>query len=74
MGREETQTKDRCNQGREGTVVAEKKRTLILLGTFMVAAGLLTGEASSVQKVVFCHSLTRCGTLNSVAALRHFVD
>jgi len=29
----------------EGTVVAEKKRALILLGTFMVAAGLLTGEA-----------------------------
>ena len=28
----------------EGTVVAEK-RALILLGTFMVAAGLLTGEA-----------------------------
>ena len=30
---------------KEGTVVAEKKRALILLGTFMVAAGLLTGEA-----------------------------
>ena len=29
----------------EGAVVAEKKRALILLGTFMVAAGLLTGEA-----------------------------
>ena len=29
----------------EGTVVAEKQRALILLGTFMVAAGLLTGEA-----------------------------
>ena len=29
----------------EGVVVAEKKRALILLGTFMVAAGLLTGEA-----------------------------
>ena len=28
----------------EGAVVAEK-RALILLGTFMVAAGLLTGEA-----------------------------
>ena len=30
---------------KEGTVVAEKQRALILLGTFMVAAGLLTGEA-----------------------------
>ena len=29
----------------EGAVVAEKKRALILLGTFMIAAGLLTGEA-----------------------------
>ena len=29
----------------EGTVLAEKKRALILLGTFMIAAGLLTGEA-----------------------------
>ena len=29
----------------EGTTVAEKQRALILLGTFMVAAGLLTGEA-----------------------------
>ena len=30
---------------KEGTTVAEKQRALILLGTFMVAAGLLTGEA-----------------------------
>ena len=30
---------------KEGTVIAEKQRALILLGTFMVAAGLLTGEA-----------------------------
>ena len=30
---------------KEGAVVAEKQRALILLGTFMVAAGLLTGEA-----------------------------
>jgi len=30
---------------KEGTVEAEKQRALILLGTFMVAAGLLTGEA-----------------------------
>ena len=30
---------------KEGTTVAEKKRALILLSTFMVAAGLLTGEA-----------------------------
>ena len=29
----------------EGTTIAEKQRALILLGTFMVAAGLLTGEA-----------------------------
>jgi hypothetical protein len=29
----------------EGAVVAEKRRALILLGTFMIAAGLLTGEA-----------------------------
>lgn len=29
----------------EGAVAAEKQRALILLGTFMVAAGLLTGEA-----------------------------
>jgi hypothetical protein len=29
----------------EGTTVAEKQRALILLSTFMVAAGLLTGEA-----------------------------
>jgi hypothetical protein len=28
-----------------GTTEAEKQRALILLGTFMVAAGLLTGEA-----------------------------
>ncbi|MEE2648247.1 MAG: hypothetical protein VYA57_05810, partial [Candidatus Thermoplasmatota archaeon] len=30
---------------KEGTTVAEKQRALILLSTFMVAAGLLTGEA-----------------------------
>ncbi|RZD37235.1 MAG: hypothetical protein CXT71_08390 [Methanobacteriota archaeon] len=30
---------------KEGVVVAEKQRALILLGTFMIAAGLLTGEA-----------------------------
>ena len=30
---------------KEGTVVAEKQRALILLGTFMIAAGGLTGEA-----------------------------
>ena len=30
---------------KEGVVVAEKQRALILLGTFMVAAGGLTGEA-----------------------------
>jgi len=30
---------------KEGAVEAEKQRALILLGTFMVAAGLLTGEA-----------------------------
>ena len=30
---------------KEGVVIAEKQRALILLGTFMVAAGLLTGEA-----------------------------
>ena len=30
---------------KEGAVAAEKQRALILLGTFMVAAGLLTGEA-----------------------------
>ena len=30
---------------KEGTTAAEKQRALILLGTFMVAAGLLTGEA-----------------------------
>jgi cytochrome c biogenesis protein CcdA len=30
---------------KEGTTAAEKKRALILLSTFMVAAGLLTGEA-----------------------------
>jgi len=30
---------------KEGTTVAEKQRALILLGTFMIAAGLLTGEA-----------------------------
>jgi len=30
---------------KEGTVIAEKQRALILLGTFMIAAGLLTGEA-----------------------------
>ena len=30
----------------EGTTAAEKQRALILLSTFMVAAGLLTGEAS----------------------------
>ena len=29
----------------EGSAAAEKQRALILLGTFMVAAGLLTGEA-----------------------------
>ena len=29
----------------EGSSIAEKKRALILLGTFMIAAGLLTGEA-----------------------------
>ena len=30
---------------KEGTKIAEKQRALILLSTFMVAAGLLTGEA-----------------------------
>ena len=30
---------------KEGTTAAEKERALILLGTFMIAAGLLTGEA-----------------------------
>jgi hypothetical protein len=30
---------------KEGTTAAEKQRALILLGTFMIAAGLLTGEA-----------------------------
>tara|TARA_B100001287_G_scaffold252232_1_gene234042 strand:- start:1727 stop:4114 length:2388 start_codon:yes stop_codon:yes gene_type:complete len=30
---------------KEGATAAEKQRALILLGTFMVAAGLLTGEA-----------------------------
>lgn len=30
---------------KEGTVIAEKQRALILLGTFMIAAGGLTGEA-----------------------------
>ena len=30
---------------KEGSASAEKQRALILLGTFMVAAGLLTGEA-----------------------------
>ena len=30
---------------KEGTVVAEKQRALILLGTFMIAAGGMTGEA-----------------------------
>ena len=30
---------------KEGAVEAEKQRALILLGTFMIAAGLLTGEA-----------------------------
>ena len=30
---------------KEGATVAEKQRALILLSTFMVAAGLLTGEA-----------------------------
>ena len=30
---------------KEGATEAEKKRALILLSTFMVAAGLLTGEA-----------------------------
>ena len=29
----------------EGPVMAEKRRALILLGTFMIAAGMLTGEA-----------------------------
>ena len=32
-------------KAKEGTTVAEKERALILLSTFMVAAGLLTGEA-----------------------------
>ena len=30
---------------KEGATVAEKQRALLLLSTFMVAAGLLTGEA-----------------------------
>ena len=44
---EEKKLKPRIDKikAEQGTTVAEKQRALILLGTFMIAAGLLTGEA-----------------------------
>ena len=44
---EDTKLKPRIEKikAESGTSEAEKQRALILLGTFMVAAGLLTGEA-----------------------------
>ena len=44
---EEKKLKPRIEKikAKQGTTVAEKQRALILLGTFMIAAGLLTGEA-----------------------------
>jgi hypothetical protein len=63
----------------EGTTVAEKQRALILLSTFMVAAGLLTGEAffgteSSILSFIDSLWYNDDGTGATVMGVENFPD
>ena len=62
---------------KEGATAAEKQRALILLGTFMVAAGLLTGEAffgteSSILSFVDSLWFDDGGNLKTVLGVEEF--
>ena len=62
---------------KEGATAAEKQRALILLGTFMVAAGLLTGEAffgteSSILSFVDSLWFDDDGNLKTVLGVEEF--
>ena len=64
---------------KEGATAAEKQRALILLGTFMVAAGLLTGEAffgteSSILSFVDSLWFDDEGELKTVFGVEEFGD
>ena len=64
---------------KEGATAAEKQRALILLGTFMVAAGLLTGEAffgteSSILSFVDSLWFDDDGNLKTVLGVEEFGD
>ena len=64
---------------KEGATAAEKQRALILLGTFMVAAGLLTGEAffgteSSILSFVDSLWFDDGGNLKTVLGVEEFGD
>ena len=66
-------------KAKEGTTVAEKERALILLSTFMVAAGLLTGEAffgteSSILSFVDSLWYNEDGSLSTVMGVENFGD
>jgi hypothetical protein len=66
-------------KAKEGTTVAEKERALILLSTFMVAAGLLTGEAffgteSSILSFVDSLWYNDDGSLSTVLGVENFGD
>ncbi len=63
----------------KGTTEAEKQRALILLGTFMVAAGLLTGEAffgteSSILSFIDSIWFNADGTGKTVMGVENFPD
>ena len=62
---------------KEGATAAEKQRALILLGTFMVAAGLLTGEAffgteSSILSFIDSLWFDDDGSLKTVYGVEEF--
>jgi uncharacterized oligopeptide transporter (OPT) family protein len=63
----------------EGTTAAEKQRALILLSTFMVAAGLLTGEAffgteSSILSFIDSIWYDEAGDPRTVMGINNFPD
>jgi len=64
---------------KEGATAAEKQRALILLGTFMVAAGLLTGEAflgteSSILSFIDSLWLDNNGGMKTIMGIENFAD